>query len=82
VRSKDTSREAADVQRATQRNLGPARRVELAFEMSEQARRISIQGALAREPGLEPEEARRRLLQRLLGDALYRAAWPPPSARR
>jgi HEPN domain-containing protein len=79
--SRDTSREADEVQRAALRRLGPARRVELAFEMSEQAREISIRGALAREPGLAPEEARARLLRRLLGDALYHAAWPPRTVR-
>jgi hypothetical protein len=74
--SRDTSREARAVQRLAQRRLGPAGRVELAFEMSEQARAISIAGAMAREPGLGPEEARARLLRRLLGDALFDACWP------
>jgi hypothetical protein len=81
MRSRDTDRKALDVQRAVLRRLGPARRVELAFEMSEQARALSIQGAMAREPGLAPEEARARLLRRLLGDALYRAAWPARAGR-
>jgi hypothetical protein len=81
MRSRDTTDEALEVLRAAQRRLGPARRVELAFEMSEQARDVSIRGALAREPGLAPEEARARLLRRLLGDALYRAAWPARPAR-
>ena len=78
---RDTSADALAVQRAVLQRLGPARRVELAFEMSEQAREISILGALAREPGLTPEEARCRLLRRLLGDALYEAAWPPRRRR-
>jgi len=75
MRSRDTSRAAREVQRAAQRRLGPAGRVELAIEMSEQARSISIEGAIAREPGLSPEEARARLLRRLLGDALFDACW-------
>jgi hypothetical protein len=81
MRSRDTARDALDSQRAAQQRLGPARRVELAFEMSEQARTISIRGAMAREPGLARDEARARLLRRLLGDALYRAAWPSRAAR-
>ena len=81
MRSSDTARDALEVQRAAQRRLGPARRVELAFEMSEQARTVSIQGAMAREPGLSPEHARARLLRRLLGAALYDAAWPAHTAR-
>jgi hypothetical protein len=44
--------------------------------MCEQARAVASQGALAREPALTTDEARARLLRRLLGDALYRAAWP------
>ena len=80
--SRDTSREARAVQLQAQRRLGPAGRVELAFEMSEQARAISISGALAREPGLGPEEARARLLRRLLGDALFDACWPTSSATK
>lgn len=81
MRSRDTSADANAAQRAAQQRLGPARRVELAFEMSEQARALSIQGALKREPGLSTEEARARLLRRMLGDALYRAAWPGRSPR-
>lgn len=76
MRSRDTSSDVVAVQRAAQRRLGPAGRVELAFEMSEQARAVAIQGALAREPGLSAGEARARLLRRLLGERLYRAAWP------
>jgi hypothetical protein len=73
---RDTSADALAVQRAVLRRLGRARRVELAFEMSEQAREISVLGAMAREPGITPAEARARMLRRLLGDALYEAAWP------
>ena len=81
MRSRDTSPDARDVQRAAQRRLGPAGRVELAFAMSEQARTVSIQGAMVREPALSPVEARARLLRRLLGDALFEAAWPARTAR-
>ena len=81
MRSRDAARDALDVHRAVLRRLGPARRVELAFEMSEQARAISIRGAMAQEPGLASEHARARLLRRLLGAALYDAAWPAHTAR-
>jgi hypothetical protein len=37
MRPRDTTREAVDAQRAAQCRLGPARRVELAFEMCQQA---------------------------------------------
>jgi len=72
----DTSRDARGVQRAAQRRLGAARRVELAFEMSEQARTVSIQGAMARDRSLSHAEARARVLRRLLGGALADTVWP------
>jgi hypothetical protein len=81
MRSRDTSSEAHAVQRGVQRRLGAARRVELAFEMSEQARELSIQGVMAREPGLSQEQARARVLRSLLGESLYDSAWPERAHR-
>ena len=71
----DTAAAARRVQCAALRALGPARRVELALEMSEQARAIATEGIMARHPGLGPEQARARLLRRLLGADLFDAAW-------
>jgi len=50
--------------------------VELAFEMCSEARNLSIAGMRQRDPALSEQEARGRLLRRLLGDALYTAAYP------
>jgi hypothetical protein len=74
--SRDTSHAAREAQLRAERRLGPAGRVELAFEMTELARAISIAGAISREPGLSQAEARARLLRRLLGDTLFDACWP------
>jgi len=71
----DTSAEARRVQRDAQARLGPSALVELAFEMSEQAREIAITGMRSRTPGLSRAEARVRLLRRVLGEDLYRAAY-------
>lgn len=79
--SRDTSVAARAVQLAALRAMGPGRRVELALEMSEQAREISIQGILARDPGLGYAEARAQLLRRLLGPELYDAAYSPSAQR-
>ena len=73
--ARDTSPEAHEVQRKAQRHLGAAGRVELAFEMSAEARRISIAGMRRRHPGLSESEARSQLLRRLLGNELYQAAY-------
>ena len=73
--ARDTSSQAHEVQRAAHRRLGAAGRVELAFEMSAQARQISIAGMRSRDPELSQVEARSQLLRRILGDDLYQAAY-------
>lgn len=79
MQSRDTSREASEVQRSLQQKLGPAGRVELAFAMSQQAREISISGMMDRDPRLTYSQARARLLERLIGERLYRAAFSRPA---
>lgn len=74
--ARDTSREARRVQREAQQRLGPARRVELAFEMCAEVRQISIAGMRQRDPSLGEAAARARLLRRVLGDPLFRVAYP------
>ena len=74
--TRDTTREAREAQLAAWRRLGPAGRVELAWELTEFARESSLAGLLARNPTLSREEACRLLLRRLLGDALFDAAFP------
>jgi hypothetical protein len=80
--ARDTAREAREAQLAALRRLGPSGRVELADELSESARETSLAGLVARNPGLSREEARRPLLRRLLGDALFDAAFPAAKPMR
>ena len=49
--------------------------MELAIEMSQQARETAIQGILDRDPSLSASDARGVLLRRLLGNALFEAAF-------
>jgi hypothetical protein len=80
--TRDTTREARDAQLAAWRRLGPGGRVEVAWEMSETARDLSVAAILRRDPSLSAEQARRKLLRRLLGDALFDAAFGrTPSTR-
>ena len=76
----DTQRAARAVQRDALRRLGPEARVELAFEMSNDARALSVAGMHERHPRLTEAEANRRLLRRLLGDDLFTAAYGHPRA--
>ncbi len=71
----DTMPEAREIQLAAYRAMGSARRLQLAFEMSERAREIAIDGMMARHPELTRSEARLRVIRRLLGDELFDAAW-------
>ena len=68
--SRDTDEGARAAQVAAVRRLGPAGRLRLAAEMSEDARRISIEGERRRHPELTAEEARRAVLRRLWGAEL------------
>lgn len=73
--ARDTSPQAHAVQREAHRRLGAGGRVELAFEMSTQARQLSIAGMQGRRPGLSEADARAQLFRRMLGDDLYHAAY-------
>jgi hypothetical protein len=73
--SRDTDADARAAQIGALRRIGGAGRVEQAFRMSEQARRISIAGILRSNPNLSQAEARAILLRRVLGEDLYQAAY-------
>ena len=71
--SGDTDDKARAVQLAVLRRLGPSERVRIAAEMSEDVRRIAIEGELRRHPELSQAEARQAVLDRLWGPALAAA---------
>ena len=66
----DTEPHALAAQIAALRRLGPAGRFRLAAEMSEDARRISIEGEMRRHPELTAAEARLAVLRRMWGREL------------
>jgi hypothetical protein len=74
----DTEAHALEAQLAAARRLGPAGRVRLAVEMSEDARRIAVEGERRRHPELTAAEARLAVLRRLWGaDLAVRVPdWP------
>jgi hypothetical protein len=73
--SGDTDDKAREAQLAVLRRLGPSGRVRLAAEMSEDARRIAIEGEARRHPELSPAEARRVVLERIWGSDLASAVF-------
>ncbi len=66
----DTEDGARHAQVAAVRRLGPSGRLSLAAEMSEDARRISIEGERRRHPELTEAEARRAVFRRQWGAEL------------
>jgi hypothetical protein len=76
MRARDTSPEAHAVQLRVYARMGSQRRVELAFEMSEQAREMAIDGVRERNPGWSRQQAREFVLRQILGAALFDSAWP------
>ena len=75
MRSRDTSLEAHRRQLDICRRMDPARRVELAWRMSEEARAVAAAGIRARHPDYSEAEVRRALARLVLGDALASIAW-------
>jgi hypothetical protein len=78
----DTKDAALAAQVAASRQLGARERLRMAVEMSEDARRISVEGELRRHPDLSEEEARHRVFRRLWGpDLASRVVTSPTSGR-
>lgn len=76
MRSRDTSLAAHEAQMECYRRMTPAARVAAAAEMSEDTRAIAAAGIRARHPMYSGSEVRHALLRLLLGDDLFRRAWP------
>jgi hypothetical protein len=76
VTARDTTPDAAAVQRAVLRRMTGDQRVRLAAQMSEDAREISRCGIRARHPGYTPVEVEQALRRLMLGDDLVRRVWP------
>jgi hypothetical protein len=80
--SGDTDDKARAAQIAALRRLGPSGRVRVAAEMSEDARRIAIEGEQRRHPELSASEARWVVLGRVWGPELASVVVPPSAAAR
>ena len=76
TRSQDTSPEAHQQQLAAYRRMGPERRLLLALSMSDDGRAVAAAGIKSRHPANGEDEVRDALHRLLLGDTLFRAAWP------
>jgi hypothetical protein len=72
----DTSEDAAAVQAALYRRMTPTQRGALAAQMSMTARAITLTGIRMRHPEYDDRAAQLALFRLLVGDELFRRAWP------
>jgi hypothetical protein len=76
MRAFDTHHHAHDVQLRVYRQMSPERRAEIAFELSEDVRRITCDGIRQRHPEYSDEDVRRALVALIYGEELARKIWP------
>lgn len=72
----DTAPEAAQVRLNIYRRMGAARRAVVAMQMCDDSRLSAAAGIGARHPEYDDEQVRHALNRLMLGDELFRAAWP------
>lgn len=76
VRSADTSPEAHELQIQLYCSMSPARRLEIALTMSEEAGELTAAGIRARHPEYGEREVMSALRRMRLGDDLFREVYP------
>lgn len=76
----DTTPEAARRQREVLAAKSPSERAEMALEMSELVRQLTIDGIRLRHPGISDDELQLQLIERLHGRALAQAVADARSA--
>ena len=72
----DTTLEAARVQMAVLRRLGVAHSLRMAFELSDNMRRMSEAGIRRRHPDYDNEQVRLAAIRLRLGEELFARAYP------
>jgi hypothetical protein len=76
MRSSDTSVESHEAQLQAYRRLGAAGRARLAGRLSSDTRELTRAGIRARHPACTEEEVELAIRRLILGDDLFRRAWP------
>ena len=76
MRPRDTTLESHEAQLQAYRRLGAAGRVRLAARLSSDTRELTRAGIRARHSDYSEEDVEHALRRILLGDDLFRRAWP------
>ncbi len=81
IRPRDTSEEAWEVYRSVIAAMTPARRVEMAFELSEWGRELARAGIRSRHPDYTERQVSLALFRLLYGDDLFHQVYPGEDVR-
>jgi hypothetical protein len=76
VSTRDTTPDALAVRTQIYRRMSPDQRSELAAEMSAMTRAIALENIRSRHPAYDEHQAQMALYRLLVGDELFRRAWP------
>ena len=76
VSSRDTTPDATAIQTALYRRMTPDQRCQMATEMSVMTRVIALENIKSRHPEYDEHDAQMALYRLLVGDDLFRRAWP------
>jgi hypothetical protein len=76
MRPRDTTLESHEAQLQAYRRLGAGGRARLAAQLSAATRELTRAGIRARHPAYTQEEVELAIRRLLLGDDLFRRAWP------
>ena len=77
----DTTLEAMRVQHAIYRRMPAERRLAMAFEMTAAMRRVSEEGVRSRHPEYTERQVQLAVIRMMLGDELFRRAYPGEDVR-
>jgi hypothetical protein len=77
----DTTLEAARVQHAVYRRMPAERRLRMALQMSDSARKLSEAGVRARHPEYTDRQVELAVIRMMLGEELFRRAYPGEGVR-
>lgn len=72
----DTSLEVEQIQIEIFRKMAPERRLEMACEMSDEARALSAEGVRCRHPHYNEDTVRLAVIRLMLGDDLFQQVYP------
>ena len=77
----DTPLEVIRMQHAIYRRMPAERRLKMALQMSDAIRRVSAEGVRARHPEYTPRQVELAVIRMMIGEDLFRRAYPGEDVR-